>query len=49
LVRNGTASASATGPLAADPGFQANLARLQGELRTRVVTPVISVGLVFRP
>jgi hypothetical protein len=49
LVRNGTATASATGPLASDPAFQADLARLQGELRTRVVTPVISVGLVFRP
>jgi hypothetical protein len=49
LVQNGTASTSATGPLVADPAFQADLARLQGELRTRIVTPVVSVGLVYRP
>ncbi|HTJ27364.1 MAG TPA: hypothetical protein VMA36_14480 [Candidatus Limnocylindria bacterium] len=49
LVRNGTVSSTATGPLLANPAFQADLARLQGELRTRIVTPVVSVGLVFRP
>jgi hypothetical protein len=49
LVRNGTASASATGPLANDPAFRADLARLRGELRTHVVVPVLSVGLVYRP
>jgi hypothetical protein len=49
LVRNGTVSSTATGPLLADPAFQASLASLQGELRTRIVTPVVSVGLVFRP
>jgi hypothetical protein len=49
LVRNGTATTSVTGPLAGDPALQADLARLQGELRTRVVTPVVSIGLVFRP
>ena len=49
VVRNGHASADASGPLAADPAFRADLARLQGELRPRVVQPVVSVGLVFRP
>lgn len=49
LVRNGTPSANATGPLAADPAFRADLARLRGELRTRVVVPVLSIGLTFRP
>ncbi len=49
LVRNGTASAVASGPLANDPAFRADLRRLQGELRTRVVVPVLSVGLVYRP
>lgn len=49
IVRNGTATTNATGPLAADPRLQADLSRLQGELRTRIVTPVVSIGLVFRP
>ena len=49
LVRNGTASASASGALANDPAFRADLARLRGELRTHVVVPVLSVGLVYRP
>jgi hypothetical protein len=49
LVRNGTASASATGPLAANPAFQADLERLRNEQRTHIVVPVISVGLVYRP
>jgi hypothetical protein len=49
IVRNGTATATATGPLITDPRFQADLSHLQGELRTRIVTPVVSIGLVFRP
>jgi len=49
LVRNGHASASASGPLQSDPAFSANLNRLAGELRTHVVSPVFSVGLVYRP
>ena len=49
LVRDGTASASATGPLNTNPAFAANLAALSGALRTRVVTPVASVGLIYRP
>ena len=49
LVRNGAATANATGPLANDPAFRADLERLRSEQRTHVVVPVISVGLVYRP
>jgi len=49
LVRNGTATAHATGALAGDPAFRADLERLRAEQRTHVVVPVISVGLVYRP
>ena len=49
LVRNGSATASATGPLASDPAFRADLERLRGEQRTHAVVPVISVGLIYRP
>jgi hypothetical protein len=49
LLRNGVSSASASGPLNANPVFRADLARLQGELRTHIVVPVVSVGLVYRP
>jgi hypothetical protein len=49
LIRNGTASTSATGPLNTNPAFQADLNRLGGELRTRIIVPVISLGLVYRP
>jgi opacity protein-like surface antigen len=49
LVRNGTATAVASGPLANDPAFRADLQRLRGELRTHIVVPVLSVGLIYRP
>ena len=49
LVRNGISTTSATGPLATNPAFQANLNRLQGEFRTHLIVPVLSVGLVYRP
>ena len=49
LIRNGTSTADATGPLAANPAFRADLERLRTEQRTHVVVPVISVGLVYRP
>jgi hypothetical protein len=49
LVRNGTASANATGPLVNNPAFRADLERLRSEQRTHVVVPVISVGVVYRP
>jgi hypothetical protein len=49
LIRNGNALSSSTGTLRNDPAFQADLMRLQSELRTRLVVPVVSVGLTFRP
>lgn len=49
LVRNGTATASATGPLASNAAFLADLQRFRNEQRTHVVVPVLSVGLVYRP
>ena len=49
LLRNGVSSATAGGPLNTNPAFQADLARLQGELRTHIVVPVVSIGLVYRP
>jgi hypothetical protein len=49
LVRNGTATATASGPLANDPAFRGDLARLRGELRTHLVVPVLSAGLIYRP
>jgi len=49
LVRNGSTSASASGPLANDPAFMADLNRLRFEQRAHVVVPALSVGLVFRP
>ena len=49
IVRNGTTTAGATGPLANDSVFRADLQRLRAQLRTHVVVPVISVGLVYRP
>ena len=49
IVRNGHATASATGPLNTDPAFNADLARLRGELRLHQVAPMISAGLVYRP
>lgn len=49
LVRNGSAAAAATGPLAVDPAFRSDLSRLQSEFRTRVVVPVFSLGVTFRP
>ena len=49
LIRNGTATANATGPLANDPAFRADLERFRREQRVHAIVPVISVGLVYRP
>jgi hypothetical protein len=49
VVRNGTLSTMATGPLAADPGFQSDLAATASQFRTRLIQPVIGIGLVYRP
>jgi hypothetical protein len=49
VVRNGTSSTSATGPLQANPQFQADLAATAAQFRTRLIQPVIGIGLVYRP
>ena len=49
VIRNGTLTTAATGPLAADAQFQNDLATTAAQFRTRLVQPVIGVGLVFRP
>lgn len=49
VVRNGYASASASGPAANTPALQRDLAALSGELRTHVISPAISIGATFRP
>ncbi len=49
LIRNGSTSASASGPLASNAAFAADLNRLAAEQRTHVVVPALSIGLVYRP
>jgi hypothetical protein len=49
VVRNGTLSTSATGPLAGNAVFQADLAATASQFRTRLIQPVIGIGLVYRP
>ena len=49
VIRNGTLSTNATGPLQGNPQFQADLAATAAQFRTRLVQPVIGVGLVYRP
>jgi hypothetical protein len=49
VVRNGTLSTNATGPLQANPQFEADLATTAAQFRTHLVQPVIGVGLVYRP
>ncbi|HEV8021389.1 MAG TPA: hypothetical protein VGP41_09025 [Candidatus Lustribacter sp.] len=49
VVRNGTTSTSATGPLQANPQFQADLSATAAQFRTRLIQPVIGIGLVYRP
>jgi hypothetical protein len=49
VVRNGSLSTSATGPLAGDAAFQSDLAATASQFRTRLIQPVIGIGLVYRP
>jgi hypothetical protein len=49
VVRNGTLSTNATGPLQASAQFENDLAATAAQFRTRLVQPVIGVGLVYRP
>lgn len=49
VIRNGSLDTMATGPLATNAQFQNDLAATATQFRTRLVQPVIGVGLVFRP
>ena len=49
VVRNGTVTTTSDGPLRGTPGFEGDLAALRGRFRTRIVSPVIGVGLTYRP
>lgn len=49
VLRNGVTTTNASGPLRNDPRFQADLAALGGSFQTRILSPVFSVGLVYRP
>jgi hypothetical protein len=49
VVRNGTLSTSATGPLQGNPQFESDLAATASQFRTRLIQPVIGIGLVYRP
>lgn len=49
VIRNGQLSTSATGPLQGDAQFQNDLNATASQFRTRMIQPVIGVGLVYRP
>jgi hypothetical protein len=49
VIRNGSLTTSATGPLATSAPFQSDLATTAAQFRTRFIQPVVGVGLVFRP
>lgn len=49
VVRNGTLSTNATGPLQANAQFEADLAATAAQFRTRLIQPVVGIGLVYRP
>jgi hypothetical protein len=49
VLRNGTVTSAATGPLQANAAFQADLAAVAAGFRTHIIQPVAGVGLVFRP
>jgi len=49
VIRNGIASTSATGPAAQTAPLQTDLAQLNGQFRTHIIYPAISIGLSYRP
>lgn len=49
VIQNGIAQTSATGPAAQTPALQRDLLAQNGQFRTRVVYPAVSIGLTFRP
>jgi hypothetical protein len=49
VIRNGSTTASATGPLQNDPHFQADLQAVAAGFKVRSIQPVVDLGLVYRP
>jgi hypothetical protein len=49
VVRNGQLSTSASGPLQGNAQFESDLAATAAQFRTRLIQPVIGIGLVYRP
>jgi hypothetical protein len=49
VVRNGSLTTSATGPLQTNAQFESDLAVTAAQFRTRLIQPVVGVGLVIRP
>ncbi len=49
VVRNGQLSTSATGPLQGNPQFENDLNATASQFHTRIIQPVIGIGLVYRP
>jgi hypothetical protein len=49
VVRNGSLTTSASGPLAANAQFQSDLAATTAQFHSRIIQPVVGVGLSFRP
>ena len=49
VIRNGSLTTTASGPLAGNPQFQSDLAATTAQFHTRIIQPVVGVGLSFRP
>lgn len=49
VLRNGSLTTSATGPLQNNPAFNADLAATTAQFPTQWIQPVAGIGLVFRP
>jgi hypothetical protein len=49
VIRNGSVQTSASGPAAQTAALQRDLLAQNGQYRTRVVSPAISLGLTYRP
>lgn len=49
VIRNGSVTRFATGPLQSNAAFQSSLAASGGAVRAHFLQPVLSVGLLFRP
>jgi hypothetical protein len=49
VIRNGTLTTNATGPLQGNPQFESDLAATATQFHTHFIQPVIGIGLVYRP